>query len=65
MHVNEWEEADDTLERLNMDTIYSKYKSKPPAFNYPITLYKDRIVREIKANAFVVLEGPTACGKTN
>lgn len=63
MNLNEWEE-DDTMDRLNMDYIYNKYDFKQPTSRYPITFYKDRIMSEIKTNSFVVLEGPTACGKT-
>lgn len=70
MNVTEWDE-DDTLDRLNMDSIYAKYNFKQPASSTaisfdkpPINLYRDRIINEIKMNSIVVLEGPTACGKT-
>lgn len=70
MNLNEWDE-DDTFDRLNMDCIYAKYNFEQPASHQPISfekppinLYRDRIINEIKKNSFVVLEGPTACGKT-
>lgn len=48
----------------NCDEIYSKYEFIQPSTIYPITQYKTRILNAVKTNPIVVLEGPTACGKT-
>lgn len=48
----------------DMAHIYSTYKFVQPTSIYPITTYKARILNAIKESSFVVLEGPTACGKT-
>lgn len=61
INLNEEAESyvdDDTSE------IYTKYNFAQPTSVYPITHYQTRILKAIKENAFVVLEGPTACGKT-
>lgn len=70
MNLNEWEE-DDAFDRLNMDSIYANYNFEQPASHQPVSfekppinLYRDRIINEIRMNSIVVLEGPTACGKT-
>lgn len=47
-----------------MNEIYKRYNFNRPNTTYPITQYKNRILNAIKKNPFVVLEGPTACGKT-
>lgn len=49
-----------------MDDIFRTYNFNRPTSKYdlPITHYKDKILNAIKENPFVVLEGPTACGKT-
>lgn len=47
-----------------MNHIYTTYNFDRPTTNYPITHYKTPILNAIKENPFVVLEGPTACGKT-
>lgn len=47
-----------------MDQIYASYNFNRPNSIYPITQYRSRILSAIKGNPFVVLEGPTACGKT-
>ncbi|XP_055325146.1 probable ATP-dependent RNA helicase spindle-E isoform X2 [Sitodiplosis mosellana] len=55
------EENDDTHA---MDQIYATFNFNRPNSVYPITHYRSRILSAIKDNPFVVLEGPTACGKT-
>lgn len=47
-----------------MDQIYATYNFNRSNSIYPITQYRNRILSAIKENPFVVLEGPTACGKT-
>lgn len=71
MNVHQFQRFNDThlnsSDEENIDTtdhIYSTYNFKRPSSIYPITSYKERILSTIKESPFVVLEGPTACGKT-
>lgn len=54
------ESADDG----GMAHIYSTYDFNQSTPNYPITRYESHILSAIQKSSFVVLEGPTACGKT-
>lgn len=47
-----------------MADIYATYNFNASKAIYPITHYKTCILNAIKESPFVVLEGPTACGKT-
>lgn len=47
-----------------MNHIYSTFNFKRPTTEYPITPYRARILNAVRKSPFVVLEGPTACGKT-
>lgn len=47
-----------------VDDIYKRYNFNKSTSVYPITSYKNRILGAIDESPFVVLEGPTACGKT-
>lgn len=47
-----------------VDDVYLTYNFKHDPRDYPITPYKSTILKAIDANPFVVLQGPTATGKT-
>lgn len=66
MYENFMPNVDSDDENYNgpSDHVFKTYNFKPPTSTYPITAYKSRILSAIKGSPFVVLEGPTACGKT-
>lgn len=61
---NESSSDDEHFDARNVDHVYTTYNFKRPTTTYPITSYRSRILDAIKNSPFVVLEGPTACGKT-
>lgn len=61
MNLNECQDNDNSN---YADDIYSKYDFSQPTSVYPITPYRSRLLNAINKNPFVILEGPTACGKT-
>lgn len=59
-------DSDDDPDEDSIDSVYLHYDFNQREINQnlPISVYKSRILRAIKENPILILQGATGCGKT-
>lgn len=63
-NANLHSDSDDEDQATPNDPIYKKYNFNLQPKTFPILAHRNEILRAVQENFFIVLEGPTGCGKT-